>query len=530
MSRMDSYLIANEACQKVGLEVVPELALEAITKDADNTEEHREQQTHFQRGMGKNYERLEFLGDAFLKMTTTIMVFIRYPKSDELGFHVKRMEMICNLNLFNVAVGPSLELSQYIRTRGFNRRSWYPEGMILKAGKGANPAELKPVQHEIAKQALAQKTIADVSEALIGAAVLSGSAPNDYNMAVRAVTKLVDSPDHAIDSWSDYTRLYQPPSWSTDPAPEGFTHGPNSKASQIQARLDYQFQHPRLLRSAMTHPSFDSNNGGIVPDYQRLEFLGDSLLDMVCIRHLYTRFPTRDPQWLTEHKMAMVSNKFLGAVAIDLNFDKHLYYTGIHIGRQIGTYARQIRARLPAARAEKAIDFWTEIEDAPKCLSDTVESYIGAVFVDSGFDYAEVERFFDRHLSWYFSDMAVYDSFANRHPVTELQNLLQRQFRCREARLVGDRASSSSQAMPSAKSTVTVAAGVMVHERVVAHAHRSSLRYARVGASRVALGLLKGMSREEFRSEYGCTCAVVEGEGEGVVQVPVGGDEGWAAM
>jgi endoribonuclease Dicer len=78
MSRLDSYLIALEAFEKLSLSVPAELALEAFTKDSDNTEEYKEQQIHFQRGMGKNYERLEFIGDSLLKMTTTIMVYIKY--------------------------------------------------------------------------------------------------------------------------------------------------------------------------------------------------------------------------------------------------------------------------------------------------------------------------------------------------------------------------------------------------------------------------------------------------------------------
>jgi len=77
MSRLDSYLIALEAFGKLNLPVPAELALEAFTKDSDNTEQYKEEQIQFQRGMGKNYERLEFIGDSLLKMTTTIMVYIK---------------------------------------------------------------------------------------------------------------------------------------------------------------------------------------------------------------------------------------------------------------------------------------------------------------------------------------------------------------------------------------------------------------------------------------------------------------------
>jgi endoribonuclease Dicer len=375
---------------------------------------------HLQRGMGKNYERLEFLGDSFLKMTTTIMVFIRHPKSDELEFHVKRMEMLCNLNLFNVALGPEIDLPQFIRSQGFNRRTWYPEGMVLLNGKGAAQAKMSPVQHGIPKQPLAQKTIADVSEALIGASLLSGRGPDDFDMAIRAVTKLVESPEHDIDSWADYARLYNPPPWSIDTRPNGFTRGDDSAQARIEKRIGYKFRHPQLLRSAMTHPSCTSSR---VPDYQSLEFLGDAILDMVSIRSLYDRYPDRDPHWLTEHKMAMVSNQFLAAVAVDLELDKHLLRNGLHVHRQINEYAVRVRDRLPQAKANNQIDFWTDLEDAPKCLSDAVESYIGAVFVDSGFSYRRVDDFFSAHIFWYFSDMAVYDTYASSHPATRLQTM-----------------------------------------------------------------------------------------------------------
>ena len=49
--RLESYLIALEGCDLLGLTVKPELALEAMTKDSDNTEEHKNNQIHLQRGM-----------------------------------------------------------------------------------------------------------------------------------------------------------------------------------------------------------------------------------------------------------------------------------------------------------------------------------------------------------------------------------------------------------------------------------------------------------------------------------------------
>lgn len=103
----------------LGLDVKLEHALEAFTKDSDNTEEHRSLQIHVQRGMGKNYERLEFLGDSVLKLATTISLFAQKPDDDEYDYHVNRMCLICNKNLFIHANEQTLY--EYIRSRGFSR-------------------------------------------------------------------------------------------------------------------------------------------------------------------------------------------------------------------------------------------------------------------------------------------------------------------------------------------------------------------------------------------------------------------------
>jgi endoribonuclease Dicer len=117
--RIESYLISLEACSILHLTIRPDLALEAMTKDSASSEEHGHEKIQFQRGMGKNYERLEFLGDSFLKMATSISLYTQHPNNDEFEYHVKRMQMICNRNLFNIA--KKLKLYEYIRSQSFNR-------------------------------------------------------------------------------------------------------------------------------------------------------------------------------------------------------------------------------------------------------------------------------------------------------------------------------------------------------------------------------------------------------------------------
>lgn len=379
--RLESYLIAVEACNMLAIECSPGMALAAVTKDSENSGEHENQERiDFQSGMGENYERLEFIGDTFLKTATTISTFIQNPNDNEFEFHVRRMLMLCNKNLYNVALG--LKLYEYIRSMAFSRRLWYPEGLKLLEGKGVNKNEDTSVR----KHVLGEKTIADVCEALIGAAYLAHDRPGEkwqpehWGNAVRAVTKLVASEDHAMMAWDDYRKAYEKPEYQTCPVNASY----RDLAERVELAHPYHFQYPRLLWSAFQHPSIPSY-GEKIPSYRRLEFLGDALLDMAIITYLFYRFPDKDPQWLTEHKMAMVSNKFLGALCVNIGLWKHLRHHSPRLQHQIGTYADEL---LEAKRvAGTARDYWTTVSDPPKCLPDIFEAFIGAMFIDSNFDY-----------------------------------------------------------------------------------------------------------------------------------------------
>jgi endoribonuclease Dicer len=227
-------------------------------------------------------------------MATTISVFTQNPNDNEFDFHVKRMLLLCNKNLFNVA--RTLNIHEYIRSQAFTPRTWYPMGLELLKGKSSDP---------VTRHALGDKTIADVCEAIMGAAFLTHNRPGDWKPeywrnAVVAVTRLVGSEDHAMMEWSDYSKVYEKPTYQVAEA-----RGSHLElAKQVEAVHDYHFRYSRLLRSAFNHPSYPIAWSDGIPSYQRLEFLGDSLLDMACISHIFYNYPDKDPQWLTEHKVS----------------------------------------------------------------------------------------------------------------------------------------------------------------------------------------------------------------------------------
>ena len=369
------------------------------------------------------------------------------------------------------------------------RRLWYPEGIKLLEGKGVKKKSAKNEHH------LNDKSVADVCEALIGASLLSYKDSGNMDMAVKAVTVLVKNDDHKAIRWEDYYKEYSKPAYQI----AAVTAAQKHLAQIIEQSHDYRFRHPRLLRSAFTHPSYPFS-WEKMPCYQRLEFLGDSLLDMACVNFIFYRYPDRDPQWLTEHKMAMVSNKFLGALCVKLKFHKHLQMNSSQILGSITDYVNEIT--IAEEESNGARDYWTmTAKNPPKCLPDIVESYIGAIFVDSEFDYKEVERFFDEHIKWFFEDMSIYDLFANAHPTTHLQNILSIDLGCSNFRVMSD---TIPALLPGEKERIV--AVVMIHGTVVSDSTGESSKYAKIRAAQKANNVLEGMSQTEFRKRFRCEC------------------------
>ncbi|KAG5926849.1 hypothetical protein E4U42_002900 [Claviceps africana] len=494
MYRIDSVLVSVDACQFFDLDIDPLLALEAFTKDSSNTEENGGPQIDFQPGMGSNYERLEFLGDTFLKTATTIALFTRMPPSTtEFEYHVERMLLICNQNLFNNAVDRKLE--EYIRSKAFDRRTWYPD-LRLKKGKALKTK----VVHS-----LANKSIADVCEAVIGAAYMSEPRGN-MDLAVKAVTKMVRSKNHTMTRFSDYYEDHEPVAWQRAEvsATERFV------ADKIHARIGYRFHSPKLLRSAFKHPSWPYDPD--VPHYQRLEFLGDALLDLAVVDHLFVAFPKADPQWLTEHKMAMVSNHFFACLCVDLGLHRHLLTTSSSMLGNTAQFVKQFEtakteSSREGSRERPSADFWVNLTQPPKALSDVLEAVIGAMFVDSRYNYQVVQDFFDKSIRPYFEDMSRYDTCAAGHAVTVLTRRMQHDFQCRSWRLCVAAVACGSETGASAMTDENVVCAMMVHGKVVDSQIRANGRAAKMGVATRVLQQVRNMDKDAFQARTGCDCA-----------------------
>ncbi|RLT53341.1 MAG: ribonuclease III, partial [Chloroflexi bacterium] len=128
--------------------------------------------------------------------------------------------------------------------------------------------------------------------------------------------------------------------------------------NQLQARLGMQFHNPALLEQALTHSSYRNENPECKADNERLEFLGDAVLDLVTARYLYEHHPALHEGELTRLRAALVRTEQLAELARRFELGKAL-----RVGR--GEAETGGRAR-----------------DTLLCCA--FEAILGALYLDSG--------------------------------------------------------------------------------------------------------------------------------------------------
>ncbi len=165
--------------------------------------------------------------------------------------------------------------------------------------------------------------------------------------------------------------------------------------ASFQARLGYQFQEPALLRLALTHPSVAHEAGGPKQHNQRLEFLGDAVLQIILSRELYLQFPHFGEGPLTQARAKLVNRHALA----------------IH-GRASG-----LGEELVLSRGEEINGGRTR----GSALADAFEALVGAIFMDGGFDSARafILRQFSDNLCGLETEPII------ENPKGQLQELLQ---------------------------------------------------------------------------------------------------------
>ncbi|XP_057839229.2 endoribonuclease Dicer homolog 3b isoform X2 [Cryptomeria japonica] len=362
-----------------------------------------------------SYERLELLGDSFLKYSISRYLFLKYEKNHEGQLSAHRSRAISNATLHRLAI--FRDLPKYIQDEPFDACRWVAPGMLCwksvpchcnpkKFESNENPSiekENKVVR--IGKACdeghrwMCSKTISDVVESLIGA-YLVGGGPIAALEVMKWMNMEVEVEAELLEAAFDRAFVYPCVLRSTN------LHG-------LEVLLRYEFKNKALLVEALTHASQQDPEGGGC--YQRLEFLGDSLLDFLITFHLYSTYPRLSPGILTNLRSAAVNNQNFARVAVKQNIQKYLRHGSGTLLNQITDFVKDVGEC--KVGQHRFISFGGGI-GGPKVLGDLVESIAGAILVDTKFNLACVWEIMKPILS-----PIVTPETLDLHPLRELQEL-----------------------------------------------------------------------------------------------------------
>jgi ribonuclease-3 len=163
----------------------------------------------------------------------------------------------------------------------------------------------------------------------------------------------------------------------------------NPPLNRLERQLGYTFQNQELMLLALTHRSFAGRNN------ERLEFLGDAILNFVAGEALFQRFPQAREGQLSRLRARLVKGETLAILARGFNLGDYLRLGSGEL--KSGGYRRE------------------------SILADALEAVIGAIYLDSGMDQAR-----ERVLAWLTNELESLTLVdTNKDPKTRLQEFLQ---------------------------------------------------------------------------------------------------------
>ena len=294
-----------------------------------------------------NLERLEMLGDSFLKLAISVSLFWKYINKHEGQLSKKRSRIVCNAKLFSLARKRNLPLHMFV-TEFRPLVMWLPPGFIqLPAVEDAKQAEIgdKPVEYR--KQRMSDKCVADCVEALIGAYLRYGG----YSSALHfmkwigidvhdSVSDVLDA--HTVDQLTECISQISTATFyfnSTSSSQRNISIETLSNGfHRFEDSIGYEFKDKKWLLQALTHPSYYLNR--VTDSYQRLEFLGDALIDYLVTYQIYTDYDDMNPGELTDLRSALVCNDTFAEIAVERNYHHHLKGLSPRLFKAIDLYVK----------------------------------------------------------------------------------------------------------------------------------------------------------------------------------------------
>lgn len=385
-----------------------------------------------------NLERVETLGDSFLKFAASLYLYHKFPTLNEGQLTNIKGRLISNRNLyyagerFNLA--GRMKIEQFSPRKDFmvpgffapqevekfiNEKQIRPifligvqfprdelldgalseDSMSIVRDKFANDstAEIEPpekvqnaMQLYVHSQAVADKSVADCVEALIGTYLLSGGVLG----AVKVIEWMRIIPPQ--DEFAEY--LHRRVSTAiTDKmtTPEDINFLLNYSRNDVETILNYKFNDPSFLLEALSHASYIRNR--VTRSYERLEFLGDAILDFLITSHIFENCRELKPGEMTDLRSALVNNVTFASYVVKLGLHKFLCSELnptldnaiiMFVDHQVQRNHEIVEDVLYLLDEEECII--AEYVEVPKVLSDILEALIGAIYLDTGGDLSKV--------------------------------------------------------------------------------------------------------------------------------------------
>src|SRR3989338_7802885 len=151
--------------------------------------------------------------------------------------------------------------------------------------------------------------------------------------------------------------------------------------SKLEKKIGVVFKNKDLLKEALTHRSYinEKPKWGINHN-ERLEFLGDAILELIVTENIFKKFPKKEEGELTLYRSALVNSKMLGAIAYEIGL-------GDAILMSKGEAKESVKNR-----------------SKDKLAANAVEAVIGAIYLDS--DYEKTKKFVERFVMAHLDEVA----------------------------------------------------------------------------------------------------------------------------
>ncbi|XP_068874283.1 endoribonuclease Dicer isoform X3 [Aphelocoma coerulescens] len=156
----------------------------------------------------------------------------------------------------------------------------------------------------------------------------------------------------------------------------------------FEKKINYSFKNKAYLLQAFTHASYHYNT--ITDCYQRLEFLGDAILDYLITKHLYEDPRQHSPGVLTDLRSALVNNTIFASLAVKYDYHKYFKAVSPELFHVIDDFVQfqmeknEMQGMDSELRRSEEDEEKEEDIEVPKAMGDIFESLAGAIYMDSG--------------------------------------------------------------------------------------------------------------------------------------------------